>query len=136
MFQRNIGHQGVNRQFPVPDLPLEPFGFHRLFINSIEESEQRSTQLGYISSFNTCSHVKSSLMHNPDPPKMMHERYFYVGTCLEGDSAHPLSWMARRVTSYQSSAHLHACIFISKQPPSSDDSALSYLLVNNNRHPE
>ena len=25
MFQRDIGHQGVNRQFLVPDLQLEPF---------------------------------------------------------------------------------------------------------------
>ena len=25
MFQRDIGHQGVNRQFPVPDFHLEPF---------------------------------------------------------------------------------------------------------------
>ena len=25
IFQRDIGDQGVNRQFPVPDFPLEPF---------------------------------------------------------------------------------------------------------------
>ena len=48
--------------------------------------------MGYISSFNTCSQVKSSLMHNPDPPKIMHERDFYIETYLEGDSAQSLAW--------------------------------------------
>ena len=85
MFQRNIGHQGVNHQFPVPDLPLEPFGFHYLFINSIEELEQRIPQLGYISSFNTCSRVKILLIHNHYLPKIVHEQAFHMGAHTEGE---------------------------------------------------
>ena len=89
----------------------------------------------YLLAFSTGSYSKSLLMHNIGGVNIVHEQAFFMGTCLEGDSAHPVSWMARRVASHQSSTRLHACIFISKQPPSSDDSTFSYLLVNNNRHP-
>ena len=82
-------------------------------INSIKEFEQRSPQLGYISSFNTCSHVKSSLMHNPDPPKIMHERDFYMGTCLEGDSAHSLAWRGPRGDLWRSAVGMTLCHFCS-----------------------
>ena len=82
-------------------------------INSIKEFEQRSPQLGYISSFNTCSHVKSSLMHNPDPPKIMHERDFYMGTCLEGDSAHSLAWRGPRGDLWRSAVGMTLCHFSS-----------------------
>ena len=82
-------------------------------INSIKEFEQRSPQLGYISSFNTCSHVKSSLMHNPVPPKIMHERDFYMGTCLEGDSAHSLAWRGPRGDPWRSAVGMTLCHFCS-----------------------
>ena len=85
-------------------------------INSIKEFEQRSPQLGYISSFNTCSHVKSSLMHNPDPPKIMHERDFYMGTCLEGDSAHSLAWRGPRGDLWRSAVGMIFCHFCSLTP--------------------
>ena len=48
--------------------------------------------MGYISCFNTCSHVISSLMHNLGGVKIVHERAFYTGTYLEGDSAYSLAW--------------------------------------------
>ena len=35
-------------------------------------------------------------MYNPDPPKIMHGRDFYMGTCLEGGSAHSLAWRGPR----------------------------------------
>ena len=85
-------------------------------INSIKEFEQRSPQLGYISSFNTCSHVKSSLMHNPVPPKIMHERDFYMGTCLEGDSAHSLAWRGPRGDLWRSAVGMILCHFCSLTP--------------------
>ena len=46
IFQRSFSHQSVNCQFLVPDLPSEPFGFHRLLTDSIKELEQRSPPVG------------------------------------------------------------------------------------------
>ena len=76
-----------------------------MFINPIKELEQRSPQLGYISSFNTCSHTKGLFMHNLYPPKIVHGQAFCMGTCLEGDSAYPHAW---RVASSVIN-RLHAC---------------------------
>ena len=55
----------------------------------------------YIPSFNKYFHVRSSFMHNLYSPKIVHERDFCTGTCLEGDSAYPHypSWMAQTTSS-------------------------------------
>ena len=46
-------------------------------------------------SFKTCSHAKILLVHNLGGVKIVHEQAFGIGTCLEGDSARPPSWIAR-----------------------------------------